>query len=243
LAGATLGGADVAFSVTIVAVSFASTNYGARLIGNFMVDRKNQIAFGRFVATFVYCITVLLTLAAVGALVACIHHTPESINIMNFNENIGDAPHRSIVVMLDEADRQGRDEQDTVDGQAWRDEPKAGSAEIICAEAAGFLQQVDLESLVALARDKGAQVIVHRASGDFFVAGETIMSAHPAGNGNGTIAQRMRDCYTQGANRTDVQDVLFMCETLVRKSADGRTAPFPGQTHPTASVTGVPRAV
>ena len=105
LAGATLGVAGVAFSVTIVAVSFASSNYGPRLIGNFMGDRTNQIVLGIFVATFVYCITVLstvharleldqstqeafvpqvsilfalaLTLAAVGALIGYIHHIPE----------------------------------------------------------------------------------------------------------------------------------------------------------------------
>lgn len=32
-------------------------------------------------------------------------------------------------------------------------------------------------------------------------------------------------------------------ETLLHNSADGRGSPFPGQTHPTASVTGMPSAV
>jgi uncharacterized membrane protein len=243
LAGATLGVAGVAFSVTIVAVSFASSNYGPRLIGNFMGDRKNQIVLGVFVATFVYCITVLstvharselsettleafvpqisvffallLTLAAVGALIAYIHHIPESINIMNLTAKIGDKLHRSIVLMLDEEDRRGREEQDAVDVEAWREEPEAETGEIICAEAAGFLQQVDLESLAALAREKKSQIILHRAPGDFLVAGETIMSARPEKNGDKSIARRMRDCYTQGANRTDVQDVLFLSDQLV----------------------------
>lgn len=243
LAGATLGVAGVAFSVTIVAVSFASSNYGPRLIGNFMGDRKNQIVLGIFVATFVYCITVLstvhsrselsdttleafvpqlsvffallLTLAAVGALIAYIHHIPESINIMNLTAKIGDKLHRSVMLMMDGEDRGGRAEQDTVDVEPWREEPQAENGEMICAEAAGFLQQVDLESLAALARERKTQIIVHRAPGDFLVAGETIMSARPDKNGDGSIAQRMRVCYTQGANRTDVQDVLFLSDQLV----------------------------
>ncbi len=243
LAGATLGVAGVAFSVTIVAVSFASSNYGPRLIGNFMGDRKNQIVLGIFVATFVYCITVLstvharselsettleafvpqisvffallLTLAAVGALIAYIHHIPESINIMNLTAKIGDNLHRSIVVMLDEEDRRSGQQQNAVDVEAWHDEPKAEAAEILYAEAAGFLQQVDVESLADLAREMGIQVILHRAPGDFLVAGEIIMSARRVQSGDGTIAQRMRDCYTQGANRTDVQDVLFLSDQLV----------------------------
>ncbi len=243
LAGATLGVAGVAFSVTIVAVSFASSNYGPRLIGNFMGDRKNQIVLGIFVATFVYCITVLstvharselsettleafvpqisvffallLTLSAVGALIAYIHHIPESINIMNLTAKIGDKLHSSIVLMLDEEDRREREKRDPVDVEAWQDEPHNDQGETICAEFAGFLQQVDLESLAALARERKLQVILHRTPGDFLVAGETIMSASPVRNRDETIAPQLRDCYTQGANRTDVQDVLFLSDQLV----------------------------
>lgn len=243
LAGATLGVAGVAFSVTIVAVSFASSNYGPRLIGNFMGDRKNQIVLGIFVATFVYCITVLstvhgrtelsdttleafvpqlsvffalvLTLAAVGALIYYIHHVPESINIMNLTATIGDKLRRSINTMLDEEDRRGREELDPVDVEPWRRGPQDESGSVIRAEEAGYLQQVDLESLAALAREKQIQIVLHRAPGDFLVAGETIMTASPGANGDEKIRQRMRGCYTQGANRTDVHDVLFLSDQLV----------------------------
>lgn len=243
LAGASLGVAGVAFSATIVAVSFATANYGPRLIGNFMADRTNQIVLGILVATFVYCITVLstvhgrpeppgttveafvpqfsvlfallLTLTAVGGLIAYIHHIPESINIMNLTSRIGEKLHRSIIQMLDEDDRRGREERDAVDVEAWREAPQAESDETIRAKTAGFLQQVDLDSLAALAREKRIQIVLHRAPGDFLVAGETIMSARPMRNGDGSIARRMRACYTQGANRTDVQDVLFLSDQLV----------------------------
>jgi uncharacterized membrane protein len=243
LAGATLGVAGVAFSVTIVAVSFASSNYGPRLIGNFMGDRTNQIVLGVFVATFVYCITVLstvharlelsdttlesfvpqlsiffalvLTLVAVGALIVYIHHIPESINIMNLTAKIGDKLHRSVILMLDEEDRQGHEGLGAVDVEAWHAEPQVEDREIVFAETAGFLQRYDLESLAALARQRKTQIILHRAPGDFLVAGETIMSARRERNDDEPIAKRMRDCYTQGANRTDVQDVLFLSDQLV----------------------------
>ncbi len=243
LAGATLGVAGVAFSVTIVAVSFASSNYGPRLIGNFMGDRTNQVVLGVFVATFIYCITVLstvhaqvemsgtmieafvpqlsvllalvLTLAAVGALIAYIHHIPESINIMNLTAKIGDKLNRSVRLMLDEEDRRGREEMDAIDVEPWFSEPQDESGAIVCAQASGYLQQIDLESLADLAREKKIQIILHRAPGDFVVSGKTIMSARPVRSGDGPIAQRMRACYTQGANRTDVQDVLFLSDQLV----------------------------
>jgi uncharacterized membrane protein len=209
LAGATLGVAGVAFSVTIVAVSFASSNYGPRLIGNFMGDRTNQIVLGVFVATFVYCITVLstvhapldaegttraafvpqlsvafallLTLAAVGALIGYIHHIPESINIMNLTAQIGDRLQTSVTRMMDEEDRRARATRDPVDVAPWPAAARAEPAAVVRARTAGFLQQVDIESLTRLARERRLRIALHRAPGDFVVAGEPVMSLRAAG--------------------------------------------------------------
>lgn len=243
LAGATLGVAGVAFSVTIVAVSFATANYGPRLISNFMADTKNQVILGIFVATFVYCITVLstvhapsevtgsdleafvpqlsvifallLTLAGVGALIAYIHHIPESINIMNLTATIGGKLETAIVGMLDAQDTRDDENRDAVDVKVLRAVPEAEDADVIRAPAAGFLQQFDLERLTTLAQEHETQIILHRSPGDFLVKGETIMSTRRASGGDGSIAAQMRNCYTQGTNRTDVQDVLFLSDQLV----------------------------
>jgi len=59
IAGSVIGVAGVTFSITIVAVSFASANFGPRLIGNFMTDRGSQFTLGTFIGTFVYCLVVL----------------------------------------------------------------------------------------------------------------------------------------------------------------------------------------
>ena len=240
MAGATLGVAGVAFSVTIVAVSFASANYGPRLISNFMGDRQNQIVLGIFVATFVYCITVLstvhagqvdigleqaafvpqisvffamlLTLAAVGALIAYIHHIPESINIMNLTAKIGGKLQCLIIKIMDKEDARVHDPANVA---AWREASPVEGSEIIRARAAGFLQQFDLESLASIARAQRTQIALHCAPGDFLLPGDTIMSAGPVKHGDASITGQMRECYTQGSNRTDVQDVLFLSEQLV----------------------------
>ena len=47
------------FSITIVAVSYASSTYGPRLLTNFMEDKGNQLSLATFIGTFVYAITVL----------------------------------------------------------------------------------------------------------------------------------------------------------------------------------------
>jgi uncharacterized membrane protein len=62
IAGSTITVAGVVFSVTIVALTLASSQYGPRLLRNFMADRPTQFVLGVFVATFLYCLLVLRTL-------------------------------------------------------------------------------------------------------------------------------------------------------------------------------------
>jgi len=107
VAGSLITVAGVVFSMTMVAMSLASQQFGPRLVGNFMRDRGNQLVLGTFVATFVYCLmvlravrssdpvsevvgfvpqlslatAVLLTLASLGVLLYFIHHTAESMQV------------------------------------------------------------------------------------------------------------------------------------------------------------------
>jgi uncharacterized membrane protein len=58
--------AGVVFSITIVVLSLASSQFEPRLIRNFMSVRANQLLLGSFVATYTYGVT---TLRAVDATV------------------------------------------------------------------------------------------------------------------------------------------------------------------------------
>ena len=244
LAGASLGVAGVAFSITIVAVSFASSNYGPRLIGNFMADRTNQVVLGVFVATFVYCITVLstvhagveteerslaafvpqisimfalaLTLASVGALIGYIHHIPESINIMNLVAAIGDEL-REAVIALRDARHAGGNVEDVADLAAWRDEGDgdADDGTRLCTDAAGHLQYIDVHTLDAVAKEHGLRIRIDRAAGDFLAVGERVMTVLGAHEIDDELRERLAECYTLGANRTQSQDVLFLADQLV----------------------------
>ncbi|QDS99388.1 DUF2254 domain-containing protein [Adhaeretor mobilis] len=66
IAGSMITVAGVTFSMTMVSVSFASSQFGPRLIGNFMRDRGNQLTLGTFIATFVYCLMILRTIRGAG---------------------------------------------------------------------------------------------------------------------------------------------------------------------------------
>ncbi len=62
IASSMISVAGVSFSMTIVAVAFAGSQVGPRLTSNFMRDRINQITLGTFIATFLYCLFILLAL-------------------------------------------------------------------------------------------------------------------------------------------------------------------------------------
>ena len=61
IAGSMITIAGVVFSITLVALSLASSQFGPRMLRNFIRDRVNQAALGAFLATFLYCLLVLRT--------------------------------------------------------------------------------------------------------------------------------------------------------------------------------------
>ncbi|HEX2707115.1 MAG TPA: DUF2254 family protein [Solirubrobacterales bacterium] len=63
LAAAVLTVVGVVFSIMIVTLTLASTQFGTRMLRNFIRDRGTQVTLGTFVATFVYA---LLALASIG---------------------------------------------------------------------------------------------------------------------------------------------------------------------------------
>ena len=95
----------VTFSITIVALALASSQYTPRILRNFMRNRTNQFVLGFFVGVFAYCLIVLrtirgpdegafipslailvaivLALASVGVLIVFIHHIAASIQAGN----------------------------------------------------------------------------------------------------------------------------------------------------------------
>src|SRR5215831_9597429 len=56
----------VVFSVVIVTLTLASTQFGPRMLRNFVRDRGTQFTLGTFVATFVYAILSLIVIGAGG---------------------------------------------------------------------------------------------------------------------------------------------------------------------------------
>src|SRR5262245_63770060 len=61
-AGATVGTASVVFSLATVPMSIAASQFGSRLLRGFLSDLQTQLVMGCFAATFLYCISVGLSI-------------------------------------------------------------------------------------------------------------------------------------------------------------------------------------
>lgn len=59
ISAAMIGVAGTVFSITLVALTLASSQFGPRLIRNFMYIRLNQVVLGAYVSTYLYCLFVL----------------------------------------------------------------------------------------------------------------------------------------------------------------------------------------
>jgi uncharacterized membrane protein len=110
IAGSMITVAGVTFSMTMLTLQLASSQFGPRMLRNFMRDRGNQIVLGTFLSTFVYCLLVLasvqgsgsssfvpviavtvgmiLAVSSLATLIYFIHHIATSIRIETILSNL-----------------------------------------------------------------------------------------------------------------------------------------------------------
>jgi uncharacterized membrane protein len=237
IAGSMITIAGVVFSMTLVALSLASSQLGPRLLRNFMRDRVNQVVLGTFIATFVYCLLVLRTirhaedatfvphlavtlgvlfaLASLGVLIYFIHHVAVSIQA---DEVIA---------------RVGAELIDTIDGQVGKvaDDPPPRHQEArarplfppefdrlarpVPAARDGYLQIVDVDALVQLAAREDLLLRLERRPGQYVVKGQPLVMLAPGARLADELAARINGAVVLGSQRTPTQDIEFAVHQLV----------------------------
>lgn len=245
LAGAQINLAGLTFSITIVALTVASQQYGPRLLRNFMRDVGNQVVLGTFVATFVYCvlvqgqvrngedaswvpalslaIAVALALASLGVLIYFIHHVSSSMQVSTLIAAVGGEVDLAIGTLFPEEIGSGSPGAEPED-ELLPDE----DADRVQACEIGYLQAIDLDGLMTLARDRDLLIRLECRPGDRVVPGSAVASVWP-GLTDG-VADAVNRALIVGAQRTSVQDLEFsidqLVEIAVRALSPGTNDPF-----------------
>lgn len=252
-----IGIAGVVFSITIVTLVLAANQFGPRLLRNFMRDKANQGALGIFVATFIYSLIVLrtvygaktaegsqfvphisisvavvLSFLSTGVLIFFIHHVAESIQAPNVIAAVDRDLHHVIDVFFPE--RLGR-QYEPAPASPQNPEQELQRAltrpfSTITSNKSGYVQHIDSDLILDLARDHDLLVLVKYQPGNFLLNGDVVMQVWSEHEIDDELIALLRKTYNLGTQRTLAQDVLFgvnqLVEVAVRALSPGINDPF-----------------
>lgn len=230
IAGSLITVASLVFSMTLVALTVAAGNIGARLMMRYMRNKTIQITLGLFLAGFIYA---LLTLSAIGGeaaevprlsvvtamllaigsflwLVFAFHDLARTIQV--------DRSLRELAVSLREAIGSLRESG----AQADRYEhPRMGRMVAIRAGKGGYVQSVNKSELLAGARHFRVSIDVRVRPGMLVMEGEPIADVHifpESAEANERLERTVRRAILLGGMRSDLDDPFF-CLRLINEIA------------------------
>jgi uncharacterized membrane protein len=186
IAGAVLGVAGTTFSITIAVLSMASSQFGPRLLRNFLTDTPNQLVLGAFIGTFSYSLLVLksihkydvafgvpqlaVTFAIIMAIVCAlllvyfVQHMVHAIQASHVIQNASnDAMHNIRYWYSSHCDIQHQRDIEHHDVEQFHKWPSMP----IYPPRSGYIQQIYLESLITLTQDYGGVIQVHVNLGEY----------------------------------------------------------------------------
>ena len=226
----------IVFSITIVTLTLASTQFGPRMLRNFIRDRGTQLTLGTFVATFVYCVVVLmsigpgdrgefvphisittafgLVLIDLAVLIYFIHHIATQIQLPQVIASI--AQDLAQAVALQSADQprfaaQEPEQGPTLDELLARIE---NSGSVIRTPTSGYLQFIRHKTLIRIATEADAVIRLPYRPGHFLVEGRELASVWPPDAAD-RVADYLARAQATGPHRTLTQDVAFGVDQLV----------------------------
>jgi len=252
VAGSIMSVAATAFSITIVALQLAASNFGPRLLRNFMQDTGNQVVLGTFIGTFIYCLLILRTIhgegdgyeefvpqlsVTVGTLLAIISisvliyfidHASTIIQASHVIQNVSADLHSAIERLFPEKIGRGEPE----DSLGVEEIPMSFEEEAlpIRANGTGYLQAIDDEELMKIACKYNLLVSLKTRPGKFVIQGNDLVLLFPEKRVNQKLAKKINDAFLLGKERTEQQDIEFPIDQLVeialRAISPGINDPF-----------------
>jgi uncharacterized membrane protein len=236
IAAAIITTVGVVFSITILALTLASQQFGPRMMRNFIRDLGNQVTLGVFVATFVYSVLALgsitglpggnfvphltitvaeaLLLLDLAVLIYFIHHIAKSIQLPEVIASIASDLDRAIEAEFPRYrgyPGQNQDVSSVLPAEVL--ENLSRGAEVTATQS-GYLQFVGFGELIEIAETLDAVISLAYRPGHFVVADSPLATVWPAGAA-GQVAAALKKAHVTGPHRTLTQDPVFAIDQLV----------------------------
>jgi uncharacterized membrane protein len=238
----------VVFSVTIVALQLAGSQYSPRVLRNFLRERRTQAALGSFIATFVYALLVLRGVRSAGPdsesdvprfsvsmafvvlaislilFVVYVNQIAQSIRASRIVARIGDETRGALEHVFANGDQEPED-------VVMRVHSTKRTQTVLAADGPGIVEGFDVASLVDLATEQDVCVEACVMVGDFVATGVPVLRSEPTADL--ADSDRLRRGVVVGLERTMDQDVRFGFRQLVDVAL---RALSPGMNDPTTAV-------
>ncbi|WP_242098390.1 DUF2254 domain-containing protein [Sphingomonas sp. CROZ-RG-20F-R02-07] len=194
-----------------------------------------------FVPNLSLLVAVVLAVCSIGVLIFFIHHVPSKIHINSVIEDIGARLLREIGHRFPRHVGSARPDDDLSDEQRVpatfrRDctRQEAESRRLIDSRSTGYIQTVDNDDILQIARDRDLVLRMQYQPGDFVHIGRTMIEAWPAERCDDDTVDALRDAFATGQSRSTLQDLRFPIDELVEIAA---RAMSPGVNDPFTALT------
>lgn len=250
ISGAMMGVAGTVFSITLVVLTLASSQFGPRLIKNFMYVRLNQIVLGAYISTYLYCLFVLsavkfnadytfipsisilvaILISAINIilLIIFIHRIAVSIQADKVISDISSFIAVQVKTLFPEKMGEESDRSEVIDVDALK---KSYNFQFsIKSSENGYLQYIDSEMLMEIIVKNDSFFELHHRSGSHLVKGLELGVFYTNEDDEESITARMLNQFVVGKTKTAQQDIEFsisqMVEIAARALSPGVNDPF-----------------
>jgi uncharacterized membrane protein len=234
IAGSVISVGGVSFSVTMVALTLTSGQYGPKVLRHFLEDNDSKVSLGLFLGAYVYSLVVLTgyidtdrphltvltgllyALIAVIGFIRFIHRTATDLQADQIVERIG----KRLENALAELGAQAGDENRSDDLIRWRRMARGHHPAVIAQSARGYVQSIDYVGLASWCKQHDCCMQIRIRAGDFVVDGICAFKVH------GCQAEVLHDSVDElnqyivtGPVRTSTQDPEYPITQLVQLAA------------------------
>jgi len=234
IAGSMMTVVGVTFSMVLVTLALASSQYTSRILRNFMRDRVTQIVLGIFAGVFTYCLIVLrtirggeevgfvpsmavafgvvLAISGIGALILFVHHIASSIQASSIIASVAEETLAAVDRLFpQQLGRTPVDDEEAPSPLRLRER----SWQAVPSRFNGYIQLVDNEALLRLAREHQTIVRMERGLGEFAVQGTPLVSLALEEPPAKELITNLQAAYGIGRHRTLQQDSAFGIRQIV----------------------------
>tara|TARA_R110000868_G_scaffold35549_4_gene127447 strand:- start:59653 stop:60729 length:1077 start_codon:yes stop_codon:yes gene_type:complete len=229
--------ASLIFSITMLSLQLASSQFGPRVLGNFMRDRSNQVVLGTFISTFLYCLFVLravrgmegdsfvphlavgfavvLAAASVAVLIYFIHHIATAIRVETLLERLTGEANAAVDRLFPEPLGHGPRQDADETGEPGLPEDFDEGGRRIGADSSGYVQNVGIEVMMRIAAEQDLVLRIDAPPGRFITDGACGITAYPRDHVSDEVVEELRGTVVIGRDRTPHQDLDFAIRRLV----------------------------